>query len=399
MIQVLGLKKNLKIDIREKFSIIQKHVEEKTILLSEVCNEVVLLSTCNRTEIYFSSSKSPNKIIDEIFEKMNWDNTFKDSFFYYKNEEAIEHLMDVVCGFDSLILGEDQILGQVKEAYEVALRLGILKSKLKKLFQLVVTCGKEFRNVSQLNMIPVSSSSIAVNEARKKGCAKFMVLGFGNVGELVCKYILSGKFDVLYIVVRNINVVNIDDKRVKVIPFCDRQIHYNEVDCVISCTSAPHTVIWKNQLPINKKLEIFDLAVPRDAEEEVYKMNNVHVYDIDEISSIDLYNKEKRKSIMIKNRYIIDKYIIEFFEWDKIQKVVDDIIKIKKYGENVYKKRYRTFKNKQHTKDNEKLASTLIKSASDAYTNRAIEVLKEEQLKGCGDECLRIIRKIFYEVQ
>lgn len=398
MIRVLGLKKNLKIHIREKFSIIQKRIEEKTILLGEVCSEVVIISTCNRTEIYFDSNKSADIVINEIFEKLNWDKNFKNSFFYYENELAVNHLMEVVCGFDSLILGEDQILGQVKEAYETALKLGIIKSNLKKLFQIAITCGKEFRDKSKLNKIPVSSSSIAVNKARKNGCTSFMVLGFGNVGELVCKYILSGKFDVLYIVVRNTSVVNIVDDRVKVIPFHDRQNHYEEVDCIISCTSAPHPVIWGNELP-DKNLEVFDLALPRDAEEAVYSMNNIKVYDIDTISSIDLYNREKRKNIMIENKSIIDKYIEEFYEWKRIQKVVNDIVKIKKFGEKVYKKRYETFKNKKNTKDNEKLANTLIKSTSDAYVNRAIEVLKEEELKGSGEECLRIIRKIFYEIQ
>lgn len=398
MIRVLGLKKNLKIDIREKFSIIQKRIEEKTLLLGEVCTEVVIISTCNRTEIYFDSNKNANEVIDDIFEKLNWNKNFKDSFFYYENELAVKHLMEVVCGFDSLILGEDQILGQVKEAYEMALKLGIIKSKLKKLFQIAITCGKEFRNKSKLNKIPVSSSSIVVNEARKNGCASFMVLGFGNVGELVCKYILSGKFDVLYIVVRNTSAVNIENDRVKVISFHDRQIHYGEVDCIISCTSAPHPVIWKNELP-DRKLEVFDLALPRDAEEAVYSMKNINVYDIDTISSIDIYNREKRKDVMFENKSIMDKYIEEFYEWKKLQKVVNDIIKIKKSGEKVYKRRYETFKNKKNTKDNEKLANTLIKSTSDAYVNRAIEVLKEEELKGSGEECLRIIRKIFYEIQ
>lgn len=398
MIQVLGLKKNLKIDVREKFSIIQKRIEEKNMILSQICSEVVIISTCNRTEIYFDSEKSANEVIDEIFERLDWDKNLKKNFFNYENEMAIKHLMKVVCGFDSLILGEDQILGQVKEAYEIALKLGIIKSNLKKLFQIAITCGKEFREKSKLYKIPVSSSSIAVNEARKNGCLSFMVLGFGNVGELVCKYILSGKFESLYIVVRNPNVVSIVDDRVKVIPFNNRQIHYKEVDCIISCTSAPHPVIWERELP-NKKLEVFDLAVPRDAEESVYSMKDVKVYDIDTISSIDIDNRKKRISIMLENRSIIDKYIEEFFEWKRIQNVVEDIIKIKESGEKIYKKRCETFKNKKYTKDNEKLVNTLIKSTSDAYTNRAIEVLKEEELNGSGEECLRIIRKIFYEIQ
>ncbi|PJI08289.1 MULTISPECIES: glutamyl-tRNA reductase [Clostridium] len=398
MIQLLGLKKDLKVEVREKFSIIQKRIGEKNLLLSEICREVIILSTCNRTEIYFNSDKCNEEIINEIFDKLNWNKEFLEDFFYYKEETAIDHLMKVVCGFDSLILGEDQILGQVKDAYGTALKNKTVKDELKKLFGLAVTCGKEFRNISKLNSIPVSSASIAVNTAREKKIKRFMLLGFGNVGTLVSKYILSGEFDTLYIVVRNKSAVNIEDERVKVISFAERKNYYKYVDCIISCTSAPHTVVWKKELP-NKDFEIFDLAVPRDVEEDVYKLKNVKVYDIDEISDIDSKNKQKRKDVMEQNDYIMKKYIEEFHDWRKVQDVVHDIIRIKEHGKNVYEKRYETFKHKKNTKDNEKLAHTLIKSTSDAYTNRAIEVLKEEQLKGCGEACLKIIRRIFWEIQ
>ncbi|KOF57053.1 MULTISPECIES: glutamyl-tRNA reductase [Clostridium] len=398
MIQVLGLKKELKIEIREKFSIIPKHVEEKSIILNEVCDEVVVISTCNRTEIYFNSLKNENEIIDRIFEKLNWNKNFIDNFFYYKDNDAIWHLMDVICGFDSLILGEDQILGQVKDAYKIAIKNKTVKSNLKKLFQLAVTLGKEFRDKTKLNRIPVSSASIAVSEARKNECKRFMVMGFGNIGQLVCKYILSGKFDVLYVVARNTSAINIKDDRIKIIPFHNRKIYYKDVECMISCTAAPHPVIWERELP-NQKFIIFDLAVPRDAEDKLYDNVNINIFDIDKISLMDSYNKEKRKEVMFENRELIGKYVKEFLEWEKVQKVLEDIINIKQKGENVYKKRYQTFKNKRQTKDNEKLACTLLKSTSDAYVNKAIEVLKEEQLNGNGAECLRIIRKIFYKVQ
>lgn len=398
MIQLLGLKKDLKVEIREKFSIIQKRIGEKNLLLSEICNEVVILSTCNRTEIYFNSDRYNEEIIDEIFDKLNWNKEFIENFFYYKEEKAISHLMNVVCGFDSLILGEDQILGQVKEAYNNALCNKTVKDELKRLFGLAVTCGKEFRNISKLNRIPVSSASIAVNTARRKKLKRFMLLGFGNVGTLVSKYILSGDFDILYIVVRNKEAVNISNEKVKVISFSERRNYYEDIECIISCTSAPHTVIWKKDLP-NKDFVIFDLAVPRDVEKDVYRLHNVKTYDIDKISTIDSENKQKRKDIMIENKYIMKKYIKEFYDWRKVQGVVRDIIKIKEYGKNIYEKRYETFKHKKNTKDNEKLAHNLIKSTSDAYTNRAIEVLKEEQLKGCGEDCLRIIRKIFCGTQ
>ena len=391
MIGVLGVRSDVKLEIREKLSIIQKHYDNCLESLKEVCDEVLILSTCNRTEIYFNTCKDYEEIVLEIFDKLKWDK----NYIRYEDEHMVNHLMKGICGFDSLILGEDQILGQIKDAYEIALNTKSIKKDLQKLFQMAITCGKEFRFQSKLYTIPVSSASIAVNEGRKKGARSFMVLGYGEIGSLACKYILSGSFDRLYIAVRNTSVVNIKDKRVKVIHFNERQNFYKYVDCIISCTSAPHIVVHAEEL-LQKPFIIYDLAVPRDVEESTGLMENVELYDIDRISCINDENCQKREEIMNSNKYILEKYTKEFLDWQKLKEISPEIRKLQKYGEQVYMKRYKTFKNKKYTKDNDELAETLLKSTSNAYINRAIEVLKEEQLKGRLDECLNIIQRIFY---
>lgn len=398
MIQLIGLKNEIKLEVREKFSIIQKRCENYVRSLHEVCDEVVIISTCNRTEIYFNSPYKDESIVEKIFDILNWDRNLIDYTFRYKGEKVVKYLMDVVCGFHSLILGEDQILGQVKESYEIALKAKAINKDLQRLFQTAITCGKEFRTESNLYKIPVSSSSIAVSESRKHKLKRFMILGFGEVGQLTSKYILSGAFQILYIAVRNPEVVDIQDERVKIIHFEEKGKYYKDVDCIISCTSAPHCVIKKDQLP-KKPLFIFDLAMPRDVDEDVYYMENVTVYNIDKVSSIDDHNRKKRKKIMMENRYILDRYVEQFLDWQKIQDISPVIAELKKCGEVVYKKRYKTFKNKKYTKDNEKLAETLLKSTSDAFINRAIDVLKEEQLKGRVDDCMKIIQRIFYAAE
>ena len=120
MIQLIGLKHDVKIEIREKFSIIPKRQEKCLEALLNICEEAVILSTCNRTEIYFKSKDED--IVKKIFKALNWDKTLIKCVFNYKEEKAIQHLMEVVCGFDSLLLGEDQILGQVRDAYEASKR-------------------------------------------------------------------------------------------------------------------------------------------------------------------------------------------------------------------------------------------------------------------------------------
>ncbi|MGV2644854.1 glutamyl-tRNA reductase, partial [Clostridium perfringens] len=118
----------------------------------------------------------------------------------------------------------------------------------------------------KLYEIPVSSASIAVNEAMKKNANKIMVIGYGEVGKLVAKYALSNDIDELNLVVRKVeSVKDIDDKRVKVMNYEDGRSIINEMDCVVSCTSAPHLIIEKKHIQTTGgNLIIFDLALPRD---------------------------------------------------------------------------------------------------------------------------------------
>lgn len=394
MIQLLGIGESAAVELREKFSITQKQIGDKLQGILNICGGAVILSTCNRVELYFISVREDEEFLSELFKILGWDFHMKNHLFHMKGREAVQHLMEVSCGLHSKILGEEQILGQIKNAFDTSLNHKAVDKEIHRLFQNAITCGKEFRYKSELNKIPVSSSSISVNIAWEKGARSFMILGFGEVGQLTLKYIQSRSYSNVYAAVRDIDKVNDEEGSIKFIPFSDRKSYYNKVDCIISCTSAPHTIINKEDLP-EKNLIIFDLAVPRDVHASVYTMENVEVYNIDSLGVIDNENRKKRENIMLANRYILDKYLEDYMIWCQEREITGYIEKIKKYGENVYKDRYNTFKNKMHTKDNQELAETLLKSTSNAFVNRAIEVLKEENRKGSGDECLRIIEKLF----
>jgi glutamyl-tRNA reductase len=394
MIQLLGIGENIELELREQLSISQKHIGEKLEALINVCHEAVILSTCNRIEIYFNSDREDENCILELFKVLDWDINMRKHFLYLKSEEAVKHLMEVACGFHSKVLGEEQILGQIKNAFETAVNFKAADKELYRLFQTAITCGKEFRDKSELYKIPVSSSSIAVKIAREKAARNFMILGFGDVGELTLKYIQSGVYDNIYVAVRNIENINIDDSSIKVLPFSERRNYYEMVECIISCTSAPHTVIRRQDLP-DKELIIFDLAVPRDVEQDVCSMENIEVYDIDTIGLIDNENCIRRENIMQENRYIVEDYIEQYMSWLNVRDISGYIERLQQYGDEVYKQRLNTFKNKKTTKDNDKLAEILLKSTSNAFVNRAIEVLKEEKMKGSAEECMRIMGKIF----
>lgn len=397
MIQLLGIRKNIGVKIREKLAISQKKREEYTKKLLEYFDEVVILSTCNRTEIYFNGSLKEEEGLKKIFEILGWDIELKETCFYLEEKGAVRHLMEVVCGFHSRILGEDQILGQIKEAYFSAYKIGAVKNELQRLFQEAITCGKKFRTEGKLYEIPVSSASIAVNEAIKKGAKNIMVIGYGEVGKLVFKYALSNNINELNLIVRNVEKIQgIEDKRVKVINYQEGRKIINDMDAVISCTSAPHLIIEKEHInEEGKKLIIFDLALPRDIDEKIKDFKRIELYDIDDISSMDDENKKIRKERMEEFRSIINKYIDDYLNWKSIKEISPIIQKIKENSNDIVEKRETTLKNKCNDKKDIEIANRLIKSTSDYYVNRAIEVLKEEKLKGQEEECIRILEKIF----
>ncbi|MDO4535271.1 MAG: glutamyl-tRNA reductase [Clostridium perfringens] len=402
MILLLGIKKNTDLDVRAKFAIAPSRQRSLVKKLNEDFNEAVIVSTCNRTEIYVNADDSleSNYIIHKIFEDLQWDYEKLSPFiFLSKEDDTIYHLMEVICGFHSRILGEDQILGQIKDSYILAKEENTIGQELQKLFEEALSCGKKFRTQCKIFEVPVSSVSISIAEALEHNAKNFMVLGYGEMGKLAVKYILGHDIEKLYIVVRNKLVVNdLDDQRVSVINFAEKNDFLNKVDAVISCTAATHTLINKEDIKEEgKDIYIFDLAVPRDVDSNVSKIDRVKLYDLDYISSIDDRNKAVRKERMEKFRYIIDEKIDEYNEWLNSRKLSPIIIKLKMAGDETYLERAKTFTNKSKGKEDLKLAKTLIKSASHTYINRAIEVLKEESLNGRQEECLEIINKIFLQ--
>lgn len=399
MIGLIGIKKDIDIKIREKFSI-ENNISYKLKALFSEFKEVIILSTCNRTEIYINYEKEDEHVvINKVFKLLDWDINYREFIFFEKGDRAIAHLFKVSCGYHSKIFGEDQILGQVRNSYLLASKLGTAKKELGRLFQSAIACGKKFRSESKLYEIPVSSPSIVVNELVKNECNDVLVIGYGDVGKLVMKYLLQFEFNNIYLAIRDIKKAeDLYDDRVKVVNIEEKNLYIPLVQGLVSCTSAPYPIVKKSDINNRTtKLECFDMSVPRDLEEGVEKIPKVNVYNIDDISRIDDINKELRVKRMKSFNYIIDNSINEYLQWYKLRSISNDIVDIKKTCDAIYKKRLNTYNNKRKNKGDEKLVERLIKSTSDAYINRAIEVLKEEKLRGCEEECLRIIKKIFIE--
>ena len=394
MLGLIGIKKGVDVSIREKLVISPRTKDLISNSLRNITDEFVILSTCNRTEIYFKGQGIDKEL---IFEVLNWDKSLLEYVFYIDDESSVKHLFELACGFHSRILGEDQILGQIRDAYLEGVEKGYIFSELMRLFEEAISCGKRFRSDTKLYEIPVSSSSIAVNKVIESKAEKLMVMGYGTIGKLVIKYALGTELKEINIVVRDKSKVEkITGQRVNILTYNEARERLNEMDGLISCTAASHLVVEKYHInKEGKNILLIDLAMPRDIDPQLQNYERVQLLDIDKISKLDDENKHLRVERMQKNKYIIDKYIKEYMNWLNLRCVTNYIKEFKDSGDFIVSHRVKSFENKCKNKEDAKLAEILIKSTADYYINRAIKVLKNEKAKGREEQCLRILMEIF----
>ncbi|NLK94774.1 MAG: glutamyl-tRNA reductase [Clostridiales bacterium] len=399
MLFLLGIKKNIPIDIREKFTIENKIELIRSLALE--FKEIIILNTCNRTEIYFNHSFCNDEIIKELFKKLNWKEDLIQYTFLKEGKNTIKHIFKVGCGYHSKLMGEDQILGQIKEAYYLSFREGTASKELGRLFLNAISCGKKFRKEAKLYEIPVSVGSIVAKDIYRNNLKNVMLIGYGKIGRLILKYLHKNKDLSIIIAVRDINkYVFLENTTIKIINISHINKYLDEIDGLISCTSSKKIIINTSDIKAEgKKLYCYDLAMPRDIDEKLRDNKRVILKNIDEISKIDDVNKALRIERMNLHNKIIDEAIEEYLNWIKYMEISNDIQEIKELGDKVVSRRIESYNNKSKNKEDEKLVKELIKSTSDTYVNKAIEALKEAKVMGYEEECLKIIKKIFWKIK
>lgn len=340
---VLGLNhKTAPVNIREKFAFSGETVIPALKVLHQypTIEENVILSTCNRLEIWTVASDREQGQKDMIsflqsFQAVRLkEEEIEQYFYFYSGEEAVLHLFRVASGLDSLVLGEGQILGQLKEVYEDACTAETNGLFLNSLFKKAIHVGKKIRRTTAIGANAVSVSTVAVDLAKKflgnLTEQKVLILGAGEMGELTAKSLAVR--GVKSIIVAN---RNFDRAEALAAVFDGQAIHFHEiedylskVDIVISSTGAPHYVLLPEQinsamsLRKGKRLVLIDIAVPRDIDPEVGKIAGVALYDIDDLKIVLEENMKQRELEAQKALKIIEEEIAEFKSWVKINPVV-----------------------------------------------------------------------------
>ncbi|MCJ7443922.1 MAG: glutamyl-tRNA reductase [Methanotrichaceae archaeon] len=274
--------------------------------------ECAVLKTCNRVEIYVVSPKG-EKVLFDLAKKARVSSRIID---FYDHDESVLHLLRVASGLESMVLGEDQILGQIKDLYHMAKKAGtigwLLETALKKSIQV----GKRVRKETRINERSVSVGSASVDLAEEilgdlKG-KTVMVIGAGETGELITKALHDKGVDSFYVTNRTFSSAQSVAESLGgiAIPFEEMKSHLRVVDLVISATSAPHYILLKSDIEKAmadrlSKLLIIDIANPRDVEEAVSQVHNVELHNIDGLKCVSSENMRQRMAEIEKVEAII----------------------------------------------------------------------------------------------
>lgn len=329
--------KTASVDIREKYSFSKKQMVDFLIKLSKIdlIDETVLLSTCNRTEIYFVADLlyEVKKIFCEELKIKSDDLKY---FYFFENKYAVEHLFCVSSGLDSQILGENQILSQVKQAYYQAKELNTTGKYLNKLFHKAIQVGKLVRQKTEISKGNISFASVSLKLLRSiygsLNNKKILFIGTGKIVELLVKHFLDSDINCIFVANKNydkaVELANMVSG--KAVRFDKLKDELKDADIVISATSSPHLILKKDMVEEIMKshkahLCIVDLAIPRDVAPEVKDIKNVTLFNLDDLNLIIEENYKKRILEAQKAQEIVESEVEKIWLWMRDLMITNNI--------------------------------------------------------------------------
>lgn len=318
------------VELREKFAMSDQDLAVAAAELAhrDHLGEAVIVSTCNRVEYYAATDDARyglEALTRYVIERAG--DAGGDAFFRHPSRRSVQHLFRVVSGLDSMVLGETEILGQVKKAYQAAQGSGATGRHLNKLFQRAFNVAKEVRTNTNITRGCVSVGSVAVELSEKifgrlNDC-HVMILGAGETSEMTAGALQARGVKAIFVANRSYDraAALADKMGGKAIHFDDWAADFHAVDILIGSTAAPHPVVTVERLkPLmsrrrDRPLFCIDLAVPRDFEHAINDLEGVYLYDIDSLQQIADQSMKVRQQEVVICEELIERHVNEFTAW------------------------------------------------------------------------------------
>lgn len=403
------------VELRELAAFGGHNIDEVMNAISSIkdIKESIVLSTCNRVEILFTTDNEKGGTESVIDFLCRYSQISREKLlpilYIYNDQEAIRHIFRVGASLDSLIIGEPQILGQVKEAYRIAVDHKSSSVILNKLMHRTFSLAKKIRTETEISGSAVSISFAAVELGKKifgdlEG-KKVLLIGAGEMAELAATYLVHNRVDKIKVANRTFRrAVEVADQ------FHGETISFEEIgdqllyiDIVITSTASPEPIISSDQVKKamkgrkNRPLFFIDIAVPRNVESRVNEIENAFVYNMDDLKGIIESNLSKRKNEAVKAERMVDEEVIKFSEWLKTLDVVPTIValkeKCKKIRQIELKKTLSRLGNL--TPEQRKRVEDLALSITKKVLNDPIVFLKGKENRSSRDLYLDITQKLF----
>ena len=349
-IVALGINhKTASVELREKVAFSPEQLSEALQQLSDhdQFNEAVVVSTCNRTEIYCSLAQQNSQILLQWLASFHGLDEYElsSNVYCHQDNDAINHLMRVSCGLDSLVLGEPQILGQIKQAYNSAKNHNSVSVVFDRLFQKTFSVAKQVRTETDIGASAVSVAYAAVNLAKhiygKLDKTKVLLIGAGETIELVAKHLYQNEPQQITVANRTIERARLlaEDVNADVIALAQLPERLHQADIVISSTASTLPIIGKGVVEQalkqrrNKPMLFIDIAVPRDIESQVGELDAAYLYSVDDLQAIVSENIASREQAADEAQVIITQRCAEFVMW---MRSLDSVDLIRSYRQDVH---------------------------------------------------------------
>lgn len=322
-LSLVGLShKNASLELREKLAVVSAQRAFEALRRSQVA-EAVVLSTCNRFEVYARcGAQTLRPILDELAGAPTGD-----ALYARENGDAIRHLFEVASGLDSLVVGETEILGQVKSAYELAKAAGMTDKRTNVLFQRALYTGKKVRSETAITVGQTSVASVAVELAASifgsLAKSEVLILGAGAMAELTARHLLSKKVAKLTIANRTWERGAELARRLSAaaLPWERFESALDTVDIVVASTGSDKPVVRRDAVAAamakraGRSLFFIDIAMPRDVEEGIHALEHVYVYRLEDLESIAMRNLASRGNEVTSARALARAKAEELWRW------------------------------------------------------------------------------------
>lgn len=394
-IGVIGIShKTAPVEIRERVALSESDLGTvvKGLLGSFAIDGCMAISTCNRTEIYVSGENFQTELdgIKAWLDKFKTEQYFSNDEYTYTfvGAEAVRQFYCVVSGLDSQVLGEPQITGQVKESYNQARQLNATGMMLNKLYEFGLHAQKKIRTETFLTEGAMSISFAGVELARKifskLDDKQVLLIGAGDTAELAATHFVERGIDGIYIANRSIEKAEelAEKYNGKSLGLNDLEHTLPQIDIVISATSSTEHVVTKQMIiPIRKArrhrpIFFIDLAIPRDIDPEIDQLNDIYLYNLDDLNEVVQANIDKRKQEIPKAQKIVDDYVAGFDKWISTHSVGSTINRLQSYFDGVRVKELDRL-GKRLPRDGHEQIDHLTRSIINKIMHQHIKLLKK----------------------